>query len=682
MKKLSYFFIIVISFFVFHIQFQSYSIYERNQLISYEKTIEDKDNVISVITRLENNSDIKQLLKDVVAFSDENDIISLTGKNMMKDGIEITQKYFYIPDGSISDYFQTIHGKYINPEDKTVYLTTIKNDPDSFDQIDFVDPENHEPYQLYEELYSLSQYPIEEKQPSDINVIFLLKNKDILINQLKESDLAKYIESYEDSVFPVIHEIKEDQSIKTNIRLLTVCCFALVLLYVCQMIKSKKEIMICKMMGYSNYQIIKKLFIKQIFVSIIAYLCIQLLCFAYFVGHFRTVVYPFVEILIMYIIFFIGAMAMIYMVMFFMAYSFHEISNLKKRMRYLFIGKLSLCLKVIMLILIFPPLFTITNEGIEYGKEGYHLLIHKKDLIDNIYIGSFDDRDDKQFDITRAYAVLEKNGAVYNDYSDYLMQKMVNEEMNSDIDLKPYVVVNHNQLNNYSLYDKKGKKINTNAIQEITLFLPEGTKTETDNYYHGNCNVIEIKKGIKYEIEDIHNLCFEKLNDPIIILDPGIPTGGQYYLPKDNYEAVSKDLKQEGMGNVIFFANTSDLYEYRSNLVDNKLISLITIFILYLIVIFIVLYQNLYLYFIDQKKKIAIVYSYGYTWLSRHGDLLYSNLLMYLPVLMYSYFIEKLNILIVLIFIILVMLIEALMTYIMIHHYEIRHSAEILKGGE
>lgn len=683
MKKLSVLFVALISFFVFYIQFYSYSSTERDQIISFKNVIEKKDDVAYFIVTLKTNSDIKQLLDKVIEFSDKNQIITITGINSNKATYVIHKNYIHMPYNSEFNYFNIVHGKKTFPsDDEKAYLTTVLNDSSSYDQIDFVDPENHEGYKQYMEFYTMSQYPIDDNPISEINVFFMADNQSALTQLLQKSSLAEHIANFDTDIFTIPDSTEKDNSMDINVRILSVCCIALCLLYICQFIKNKKEIMICKMMGYTNLQVTKHLFIKQLLLSVLVFLCVQALCYVLFVGQFRPVTYPFIKILINYLLLFGIAMIIIFIIMLMAIFSEKEVLNMKKRTRLHAIRIMSLGLKVVMMILIFPPLLSIAGEGIKYGKEGYHLIANKNDIIDQLYLSSYEMRD-INFDFDKLLCILNEHGILYNDYSNYKLQLAAIEEMKLDTEIKPYVVVNKNYLKSQNLHEKNGKKIDIDSIENITFFVPEGIQIEsTEEYYQGNCDIVELQNGLTYPVNDINNLYFIQLHDPIIILDPGVPSGGMYYLPIEKREEVMAALDQEGMGKIVSFESTNGLYQYRLTEVKNKFISFITVFMLYTIVIFIILYQNLYVYFVDRKKIMSMMYMHGYSWLYRHGDLLYQNLLMYLPVILYLYFIAAIKIGDVILIVLLTMMIEALLTYFMIHHYEVKNTAVTLKGGD
>ena len=683
MKKTSYVFVVLISFFVFFIQFRSYSMNERKEIISIYQNIADKENLTYQIVTLQIKENTEKTLDKVKEFSEKNKVIVMTGRTANKDAIKVAQEFVHMPEGLTFDYFSTIHGKKLPTDQESGYLTTVLNDPDSYDQIDFVDPENHKPYKLYSEIYPLSKYQIEDKNQFEMNIIVIVKNKEVLVQMLKESPLADDIENLDQDVFQIPDRSEKDHTMDVNISLLSICCISLLLLYLCQIVKNRKEVMICKMMGYTNSQITQRIFLKQMIMSILLFLFVQAICYVFFVGQCRPVTYPFIMILAIYIMVFILSIALIYLVMLITVITLKEVTSMKRKSRFHMFGIMSLGLKTIMLILIIPPLLSITKDGLVYGIEGYHLLSLKDEIIDKIYIRSFDSRYDKNYDILKAYHILNQNGAIYQDYSAYQMQEKAMEEMNQESHVNPYIVVNKNYLRAYDLYEKNGKKIDIDSIQKTTMFLPEGTTIyAAGDYVQEDCDIMEIKKGNQYSISDIQNLNLMKLRDPIVILDTGTPSGGIYYLSKEKKAEVLRDLDQEGMKNTIFFTNTTDLYQYRFEEVKSKLISFMVIFVLYILVLFIILYQNLYLYFVDKKKHIAIMYSYGDHWLYRHGDLLYHNLIMYVPVILYLYFIASISIYNILICILLTMLIEIVLTYDLIHHYEIHHTTNILKGEE
>ena len=90
--------------------------------------------------------------------------------------------------------------------------------------------------------------------------------------------------------------------------------------------------------------------------------------------------------------------------------------------------------------------------------------------------------------------------------------------------------------------------------------------------------------------------------------------------------------------------------------------------------------QNVYLYFIENRKKFAIEYLLGMSYLQRHGDIIYKNILVYAPILLFLYFMNHISWKLSVICILISILFEFLTFYVLIRKFENKRIIEILKG--
>lgn len=683
MKKLSYIFITIISFFVFFIQFESYSSKERSDIINVMDKIQKDSGKSFEVVVIKPDENYENTLKNIISFSDTNDISVMIGYNEKKGSLKIDQNYIHLKDEDFLNYYHTIHNL---PFDScTSYLTTQINDDNSYDQIDFVDPENHETYKQIVQFYPLESYPI-KKTPNEINVFFLMENKEEFIQLLKNSPLSNNVCNndndcdFESAIFEIPPREIKDTSQESNFKILIVCSLALFLLYICECIKNKKEIMICRMMGFTSIEITNHLYLKQMIESIILYITTQVLFYMLYVRQLRQVTYPFLQLLLKYTGVFIVLFIILYLAMMVYVRMFKDSTNMKRHAHFNYSRKLNLVLKAIMIIMIITPLMTIVYDGVKYMKEGYLLFHRKDDIINKFYLESYDERINKDIKIEDVLKVFDESGAIVNDYSEYQMY-VTSLEMNEDMnmsDLKPYIVVNKNYLSKYELKDKNNQSVQINETKD-TLFIPEGLNVNPSDYC-SDCDVMEIKHNMQFEINDIHNLIFKNIKDPIVKLQNQFGYGTNLYVSDDKEPEIKAKLEKMGIWDAVNIEHTNELYQYRMTEIKNRIISASTILLIYLITISIILYQSIYIYFSDQKNDIALQYIYGYSWLQRHGDLLLDHLFVYIPILFYLYSQNYTLIQILYLFSIMA-LFECLLSYFMIYWFEKKNIVGALKGG-
>ena len=102
-------------------------------------------------------------------------------------------------------------------------------------------------------------------------------------------------------------------------------------------------------------------------------------------------------------------------------------------------------------------------------------------------------------------------------------------------------------------------------------------------------------------------------------------------------------MNKSDYGKYITFQNTSNEYDIIYQEYKDDIIFLLPLFITYIFVILIFIYQNVYLYFIENRKKFAIEYLLGMSYLQRHGDIIYKNILVYAPILLFLYFMNHIS---------------------------------------
>lgn len=138
--------------------------------------------------------------------------------------------------------------------------------------------------------------------------------------------------------------------------------------------------------------------------------------------------------------------------------------------------------------------------------------------------------------------------------------------------------------------------------------------------------------------------------------------------------------KEKGLDSLVTLQNTNNDYQIAYEKGKDEVITFLLLLITYIIVILSFIYQNTYIYFLENKQKFALEYLYGNTFLQRHGNLFLNNLIMYAPLMLCLYFIFGLKISEVVIFIILAVLFEILASWILIRFFEKKRLVAILKG--
>lgn len=694
MKKIIYIFISCLSFFVFYLSFSIYSEAENNELINLVSKIEKDYSLNYNLYQVKLTKDISNDISELKSFADEQHVILMTGIDQSIDTTEVTSWFLYDPDNRIS--FQTKNQKEFSfSTESNSYLTTKASDQDGYDIIDFVDARNNKDYQDIRRFYTLSAYE-QVSENKRINLyIYSHESKDKINEIVQTSKIAKYIEQpMELSSRP----IKETDYIVIT-QIILVCIISICLLLFCLSIKSQKEILLRKLMGMACWEISRGLFLKIMIGCIYWYIIVQILCFIGFVRNIGTVVYPFVCILSSYIAGLVAALFGIYMILHFYVRKTTNLISLKKNVVSRQVVWINWCIKFLVLLMILPTLILFTKQGYRALSEFAFIVTHKNEMANQIYINGVNDRQSETNDFVNTEELLQsinaymaKHGAVYQDFETYegiMKYTELNPEEEAFASIYPYIIVNHAYLKDYTLLDTNNNEVNIEEVKKETIFVPENHKfTDGDKEKYcesSECDVVYVKKGITYW--NLHTrTSFRKLKDPYVVYNPHmINTFGakSYHMAIDTdlkKKQLEKFIEKEGYDKLLSIRNTSNEYGLMLEKYKDDILFLLPLFITYTFVILIFVYQSTYIYFIYKKQEFAIKYLSGTSYIERHGDMLLSNAMVYLPLLILLYFVLSVSWIEAICCIIIAVVFELTGSYILIRRFEKNRIIEILKG--
>ena len=138
--------------------------------------------------------------------------------------------------------------------------------------------------------------------------------------------------------------------------------------------------------------------------------------------------------------------------------------------------------------------------------------------------------------------------------------------------------------------------------------------------------------------------------------------------------------KEKGLDSLVTLQNTSNDYQIAYEKGKDEVITFLLLLITYIIVILSFIYQNAYIYFLENKQKFALEYLYGNSFLQRHKDLLLNNVIVYIPLSFCLYFFFELKVIEISIFIVLAVVFELLASWVLIRMFEKKRLVSILKG--
>ncbi len=692
MKKILSVFISCLSFFVFFISFTSFSEKEQNSLLDlhiYQANAQHANYYLVVFE----NDNTESTIKEIENFVKYKDYSVFLGHSINHGSKRIGKKFVYLPKGEKLPIF-TKQGKMIDYSTSSpFYLSSEISDKDAFDIIDLIDKRNNASYKDITQIYTLDKYVELGDKRTKIYANFVTKdNEEQFRKAIYSSSLSKSIIEVSKRDF----EIKYAKTNTISYSVLITSAITIFVLLAYYMLKQDKEIAIRKLMGQSSCCICKKIFLKQTLYYFLMYLFIQILCFIYFVNKPRPVTYPLLLDLILYAFAFMLFLVVCYGIMYIFIKNRRKFYSLKKEIVKKPVIILNLLLKFAVLMLIAQPFVLFFKAGIPEISEFTFLHTHSKELKNKLYLsGIYENSTLKEEDLFFTLnEYMEMHGGLYQNFETYEAYKYMSQiDADFQTTIYPFIYVNENYLKKYPLYDVDGNPIHLENYQQETLFVPDiypEIQTENKMFYcseNPQCEVVSIKGGTKFY--NMHfNSSIHSLKDPLIVFkpeaykNPDVNMNG-YYLPvnKKSDEAEFKAvLKEKGLDSLVTLQNTNNDYQIAYEKGKDEVITFLLLLITYIIVILSFIYQNTYIYFLENKQKFALEYLYGNTFLQRHGNLFLNNLIVYAPLMLCLYFVFGLKISEVVVFIILAVLFEILASWILIRFFEKKRLVAILKG--
>lgn len=691
MKRIICLFTACLSFFIFYLSFSTYSLYERYNMNYFYRFISEQTHTQMYIYQI-NMNNMEQDLENIQKFAKEHRYIALLGKDSMSGITKIDDNFLYDYDGSHVSFF-TKQGKTLSFADNSdSYISTDLRDNDCYDWIDFIDQRNHKLYQDIVRFHSFSQYAV---MANDIkrNNIFLFTDLPYEEHQaLMQNSEITYLLEAEAPLGPFT---KEKEDLTTVLQIMAVCAISICLLFICQSIKNRKEIMLRRMMGCNALQITRKLMLKQMLIYLTLYIVVQIVCYRITVGDMRPATHPFYMILLKYAILFILFLSIIYGIVFIYIQKNRKFIRLKESGQSKAVVWLNMGLKFFILLLIFPTFLQFAKQGWTETYEYYYLTVNEDDLRNQVYVASIEDRQnngnvfESSMELhSKMNTFLDEHGGIYQDFGNYEARHSAAVNDPSDEWAKsflPYIIVNRNYLKDYELLSENGTPIDLDTIKEVTLFVPQNREFDEQTrieYCNTECDIVPIKPGNEFWNRTMMS-SIRSLKDPLVVYSPEVYLTGWYHLNISD-DTVKKELatflKENRLERLFALRNTSDDYDVTITKYQDHLLYLLPLFITYVIVILMFIYQSAYIYFTQNKQRFVLCYLLGKSFSKRHGEMLYRNLLVYSPMLVFLYVLMDVTALETILCVLLAALFELGCAYLMIHILEKRYMVDILKG--
>lgn len=676
MKKIICIFVIFISFFVFQINFKEQSRNERTRLQLIDSTIQKEQEEKYVYVLMFNKEKVQ--IDNILEFGKRNDITCIAGRSLVDVSHNLRAYYIYTPSGNVPFYTKNARKIDFSKEGNQYYSSDLK-DQDSYDYIDFVDQRNHKSYQEAFEIHPLNQLDKDEKKIKEsemnkiMNVLLVTNHDKAKIKELldKEGLLECLNDNAEIMEYEEQFESLEDNSL-INIQLLTITLVSIFLLMICQALKEKKEITIRKMMGMSNHFILKKMFLKQELIYLCIYVTMQIVLFILYIGLPRACTLNITKQLLLFTLLFASLLMMIYGGLWLFIKFTNNYANIKNTSSIKKMNVINNILKLVMFIVVLQPLIQYTETGFYYSKDFFFLLKYKDDIKDRVYLSGLDDSKKDQ---------ILKYLSVHGNYYNFTNYEISSEQVES---MQPFVIANENYLKSFNLKDEKGNALDYNNLDDVALLIPDNMNEDVlkdKSYYCDDCDTVKIKSG--YTLVDYRMNSLSKTSTNPMIVFMRNPNDVFSFDVKTSKKAFIQDINKNGdmLGNT-WIAETNDDYDISYERGFDENISFFTLLVLYCCIILVVVYQNIFIYFIGNKNEFVIKYLMGANFIQRHGKMLLHNVYIYVPLTIWLYYINHLNLSLILMILIIAICIEIVFIYYLTRIFEKEKLIEILKNGQ
>ena len=690
MKKFIMFFTGCISLFIFYFVFQLCSQQEFIN-VSGPRSIQEFTGYHRYAYDMDFMEDIDGAIKKLQAYAKAYHGVIYIGSTVESDTVFNTNAKFY------EDPYHELDGMLVTKNHQKFYFDdtmqgyiSSKEDKHAIDVIDFMDRRNQASYQDTIQYYPMHMFSTLAKDMNK-NLVYIFTQLDEVMQaqSIEDSGLTEYVINDISSDLKNVGETKE---LVFMLQVLCICGIAVLLLYSCEMYKSRKELMIRKLMGQSCVFIAKDMFFKQFVVYTMIYMIVQSICYMLWVGSIRSVTYPLILQLLYCFLLYIIIQCIVYICMYMYIRKSKNVVYIKQKESKNKMTYVNIVVKILVVTIFLPSLITHVVDGKHMMDEYLYMIQHEKELRNQLYVETinFNMGDglmgmDKAMKEVNAY--MKDHGAIYQDFDEsFVWQEIAKEDPESK--RTPYIIVNKAYLKPYHIKDLSGNEVDLNTIDKVTLFQPEGVEILQDAFTYCNeeCEVITIQSGTRYW-DTFLNSYTRSLKDPLIVYRPVVSadmsgSNGHHLVLTD--ESVEKEfqsfLDEKGLTQMITYQKTTDDYDHLVESYKDKVLYTIPLLIVYVCVMLVFIYQIVYMYFEQHKQRFVLQYMLGDHFFHRHGKILYWSILSYAVIMISVYQLSELSIQNIMTTIFIMLVFEFIAQFELIHRIEKQKMVEIMKG--
>lgn len=699
MKKLIYAFEIMIAIIVFTLSFSTISRdqFERTDNFIFLLSNEHQEFVNVSMTLDTNPSTRKANFNEFMNLLEKENCIAVIpiqkqGDNMLQTWI----RYVYAPKGYLIPNIYLRNDKQINFSRNTdKYYTSYISDKQGYDTIDFIDRNYNKDYQNLIQIKQLSKFLENNDSLEEVPLYIISDHASSTLDTFLESDIGYLFNEFEE--FEDVEYTIEPQDNSLSYKFILFSAMALFILICCDVLKSKKEIMTRKMFGANCFFIFRKMFLKTFVLSILLYPSTQIICYMMRIGNLRTVQFLLINQLakyfLLYTLFTILAGVAIYIIIL----CTHDYKHMKKQGNSNRIPYFSLLLNMTFMIMIVSPMLSIYAEASSSLQTLWVFLSHKDAFIDSNYIAGIGNHH-KDMDASNAIALMESyvldHGGIYQDFHKNKEAEELKKAFpygNIPLYDAPYIVVNKAYLQRYDVKLMHGTTLDLDTLHGNVLLIPEKYKDiSTDLYCEDHCSqMIEVANHQTYYNLNAYEYDYDDLvkKDPIILVTEDISnkSWNNFYFDMRSEKERNKlqtYMEKNKLENIVYLGSTNELYQNSRNRNIDLAIHLVCMTAIYFILLFIFVFQSIYIDFYEHKGEFAMNYLVGKNHWQRHKQLYLKTVFVYAITFIILSIYQKIPLRSLMKLESIMIVFEFLLTYLMIRRMEHNNIIAILKGED
>lgn len=530
--------------------------------------------------------------------------------------------------------------------------------------------------------------------------------------EIKECGLKPYVESVQPLDMLNNFSLRQEEGIQFDPNNILLICIVLafvtlILLIIVNTVKHKKMIAVCRLNGISKIRIIKKQFVGFLLNLFISYSLTQLLLLYIFAGPYRETTSSFYHFICLSILGFLVLIIALLLFVYLYLYLNRNFHDLKQNKINAFSIRMNIITKIIMSTVLITPFVSIVPDF--FSQIHQTMALHNMKLESenrygiNIYADKYTNLigGDKAEEVTSQVLTIlaeQYDGKLYDIWEWYVRYKGSKEENNfeeisTSIYDVPFIYVNRNYLKDYSIQSyQSDKELDINTLRGGVILVPkEHEDSESLLYYKNQLNysqeiIIENNtndyKVLKFNDAELND---KYIKNPIIyVCDEEVPKTistmqSSFYINTDDLPMVYKSLSEAGFKDNITFNSLLPVMQQAYNKQLVTFSSMAFLLIGYLTVYLVFVYQSIYVYLDVYKRKIAVQYLHGFSYIKRYHEIYIINACAYLIAAIAAYLIYRISLLDVLLYVTFFGGIEIIFEIYQIYRFEKREGIQSLK---